>query len=489
VIRPFKPLKKELTKVARLLPDFSRLGPVYLVGGSLRDRILKRPSSDYDFVVESNARAFAGKVAARLRARVIEMGKGERVVYRIVSGGKVLDFSPLHGKTINDDLRNRDFTINGLGFDLGSESLIDPVGGLDDIQSGIIRLISNEAITNDPLRMLRAFRLAAILDFDIEAQTLSAIAEQAPLVTSSAGERIRSELWGLMEAERSFPYLKQMSQVGLLMKIVPELEPCCGCPDNHGDSIFEHVMRTYEEMEVVLTEYPYSWPEYAEPIRCYLQQNNRKVLLRWAALLHDLGKPSTYSMDHTGRLRYLTHEEEGASIARGICTRLRMSGQQRSYVEFIIRNHLHPLHLFDARRRGVLTTRGLVRFVRKYEDHIIGLLLHSLADQRAKTTYSEEFAGTFVAFLKEIFHRYFDDFKPTIAAPRLVSGKDIMEHFGLAPSKLLGRLLRKVEEARLNREIHTKEQAFDLVARLLQLEGDAGIEPATPSSGGLCSIR
>ena len=460
------------------------------MGGSLRDRILNRPSNDHDFAVPGNARAFAEKVAAKLGVRMIEMGKEDKAVYRVVSGDKVLDFSPIHGKTIEDELKRRDFTVNGLGFDLSSDSLIDPVGGLEDIRSKTIRLISEDAILADPLRMLRAFRLAAVLGFEIAPQTLSVIKEQATLVARSAGERIRAELFKIMEAETSFPYIEQMSRAGLLMKLIPELEPCRDCLLNdHGYDVFQHVMRTYEEIEIVLSDYPTLWPEYAEPIGSYLEQGNRKALLKWAALLHDLGKPATRSVDPTGRLRFLAHEEKGAHIARGLCLRLRMSGQERSYIELIVQNHLHPLLLFDARQRGTLTTRGIVRFVRKHKDDVIGLLLHSLADQRAKAGNGTEFDEALVAFLKEILQRYFSDLKPAMTAPRLITGKDLIEHFGLTPSELFGKLLQKVEEARLNREIRTREEAFEVVARLLELEGDAGIEPATPSSGGLCSIR
>jgi len=461
-------LKEDLGEVAGQLTDLSGIGPVYLVGGSLRDRILKRPSRDYDFVVAGNAKAFAKSVATKFGVRIIEMGKGKKPVYRVVSGDKVLDFSPLHGKNIDDDLRNRDFTINGLGVDLSSEDLIDPVGGRDDITAETIRLISNEAISADPLRMLRAFRLGAVLGFNITPQTLSAIADQVSLVTRSAGERIKSELLGLIEAERSFPYLKQMSDVGLLMEIIPELESCCNHPpDSNEQSIYEHVTRTYEEMEALLTEYPSTWPEYAEPMGHYLEQNNRKGLLKLAALFHDLGKPLTYSVDDTGRVKYLTHEDKGALVAGDICARLRMSGRERSYVDLIVRNHLHPLHLFDARQRGVLTTKGIIRFFTRHENDAVGLLLHSLADQRAKVVHNTKFEENFVAFLDEVFQRYFNDFKAAITAPQLISGKDLIEHFGLSPSRLFGELLHKVEDARLNREIETREEAFDLVDSLV----------------------
>jgi poly(A) polymerase len=490
MMRSFKQLKKRLIKVTDQLPDFSSIRPVYLVGGSLRDRILNRPSSDHDFAVPGNARTFAERVAARLGVRMIEIGKEDKAVYRVVSGDNVLDFSPIHGKSIEDDLIRRDFTVNGLGFDLSSESLIDPVGGIDDIRSRTIRLISQDAILADPLRILRAFRLAAVLGFEIAPQTLSVIKDQAALIARPAGERIRGELFKIMEADRSFPYIKQMSQLGLLMKLIPELEQCRDCPiDDQGDNVFQHVMRTYQEIEILFDNYPTLLPEYAEPIRSYLDHGNRRMLLKWAALLHDLGKPATRSVDPSGKLRFLAHEEEGAHIARIICLRLKMSGQDRSYICLIVQNHLHPLLLFDARQRGTLTTRGIVRFVRKYRDDVIGLLLHSVADQGAKTESRIKIEGAFMAFVKEILQTYFSDLKLRMTAPRLITGKDLIEEFGLTPSKLFATLLQKVEEARLNREIRTRGEAFRLVARLIELEGDAGIEPATPSSGGLCSIR
>ncbi|HID30864.1 MAG TPA: HD domain-containing protein, partial [Desulfobacterales bacterium] len=425
----------------------------------------------------------------------------DEVLFRIVSGDRALDFSPIQGGSIEDDLKRRDFTVNALGFNLCSESpwgrkdervggIIDPVGGLHDIRLKTIRLISEHAILADPLRILRAFRLAAVLGFEIAPQTLSVIKRRATLVAGSARERIRTELLRMMEAERSFSYIEQMSRAKVLMKLIPELEPCRDCLlDDPGHDVFQHVMHTYEEIEVILNDYPNLWPEHAEPIRRYLEQGNRKVLLKLAALLHDLGKPATCRVDfHLGRkrVRFLTHEEKGAQIVKGICLRLRMSAQEGCYTELIVRNHLRPLLLFDARQRGTLTTRGIVRFVRKYKDDVIGILLHSLADQRAKTTHSlpaqqcRSFAGgtrgreaggqfeeAFRAFLDEILRRYFSDFRPKMIGSRLITGKDLIEHFGLTPSELFGNLLHKVEEARLNREIRTKEEAFKLVAGLL----------------------
>ena len=166
-----------------------------------------------------------------------------------------------------------------------------------------------------------------------------------------------------------------------------------------------------------------------------------------------------------------------------------MSNKDRSYITFMVQNHLRPLLLFDAHQRGSLTSKGIVRFVRRFQNHIIGLLIHGMADQKAKCGVGVESYAEYERFSEQILSAYFSDLKPRMEIPRLVSGHDLIRQFNLKPSKFLGTLLEKVEEARLSGEIGTKKEALELAHFLIELEGDAGIEPATPSSGGLCSIR
>lgn len=478
-------------KIAHRFHDFSRIGPVYLVGGSVRDSVLNRRSSDHDFVVPGNVRTFAEKVAKGLGVRLIELGKDSEAICRVVSGDEILDFSPMEGNCIEEDLKRRDFTVNGLGYDLRTKRLIDPVKAMDDIKSRTIRLISKDAVVADPLRMIRAFRFAAVLGFDIAPETLAVIGKKSALIGQSAGERISIELFKMMEVKRSFYHLKQMSDSGLLTNIIPELEPCRECFQNeiHARDVFEHTMATYDEMETALINHAVLWPRYASSISSYLRAHDRRVLLKLATLFHDLGKPGTRSVDSTGKVRFLGHEDEGADIVQDICARLRMSGKNRSYITLIVQKHLQPLFLFDAHQRDSLTSKGIIRFAGKYRDDIIGLLIHSVADQRAKAGLGSEFLSDFIKFSAGVLSMYFSGLKPKIAAPRLINGHELMESFNLKPSELIGRLLQTVEDARLNGDIETKKEATGLVARLLELEGDAGIEPATPSSGGLCSIR
>ncbi len=478
-------------KLPQHVHDLARIGPVYLVGGSVRDYILNRPCSDHDFAVPENAKAFAEEVARRLHVRMIEIGKVDDKIYRIVTGNETLDFSTMASRTIEGDLKRRDFSINALAYDLRYDKLIDPFGGLSDMASRNIRLVSEDAVLADPLRMLRAFRFAVILNFTIAAHTLAIIQKHSPSIKKSAGERVRAEIFKMMEAERSFYYLKQMSQAGLLTEIFPELEPCRDCLQNdmHGFDVFEHSMGTYDQMEGILANRGALWPGFAQAIDTYLEKGDRKVLLKWAALLHDVGKPETRSVDEAGKVRFLGHDEAGARLVHDACTRLRLAAQDRSYVTFLVQEHLRPLLLFDAYQRQSLTSRGIVRFVKKFADDIIGLLIHSLADQRAKKRVPDESLHSLATFLEGILSTYSSDLKPKMATPRLLTGHDLIHHFGLKPSKQIGKLLERIEEARLNGEIKTKEEALELAGRWLEVEGDAGIEPATPSSGGLCSIR
>jgi putative nucleotidyltransferase with HDIG domain len=457
-------------KIVHHFHDLCSIGQVYLVGGSVRDHILGRPSNDHDFVVPGDAKAFAQRVGTARGVRMIEMGKDNKAIYRVVSGNQILDFSPMAGNSIQDDLKARDFTINSLAYDLQSQRLIDPVGALDDIESKTIRLISQDAVLADPLRMLRAFRLGAVLGFDISRETLAVIKKQSPLIKKSAGERVRIELFRMMEAKSSFCYLKNMFQSGLLTHILPELELCRGCMQNeiHGGDVLEHAMSAYEEMETILGDCAKLWPEFAKEIDTYLRADDRKVLLKWAAMLHDLGKPATRSVDASGRVRFLGHEEEGARHVKDICTRLKMSRQNRLYVTFIVQEHLRPLFLFDAEQRGSLTSRGIVRFARKYQDDIIGLVIHSVADQRAKGGARDESLRGLTKFFQGMLSLYFCDLRPKMTAQRLVTGHDLIKHFNLKPSELVGRLLDKVEEGRLSGQIETKKEAIELVARLIK---------------------
>lgn len=452
----------------RHLQGLSQIGPVYLVGGSVRDHLMGRPCGDHDLVVPGDARGFAHKVADRLDAKVIEIGKAKKTNFRVVSAKGILDFADMEGPCIEEDLKRRDFTMNALAYDLVDKRLIDPLGGADDIRSGTVRLVSDHTLVADPLRMLRAFRFAALLGFSIPPETLAAIRKERGRIVASAPERVCAELFKIMAVCGSFTWVNQIADSGLLALIVPELASCSGCDQNafHTLDVFEHTMETYKRLETVLSDLASFWPVFSKELVEYVGVGNRKALLKWVALLHDIGKPACRSVDASGRIRFIGHEKEGARIGAEICQRLKMSNHDRTFITFMIENHLRPLHLFDASQQGDLSAKGIVRFVRKFGDHLMGLLIHAVADQQAKGNNGDA-PLEFVRFGSQILSVYFGELKPKMTTPRLLSGHDLMDTFKLKPSGLIGRVLEGLEEARLSGEIHTKEEALTLAARLI----------------------
>lgn len=472
------------------LRDLLRHPGVYLVGGAVRDWMLGRPVNDYDIVVEADPLSFAREVGFRLGLRPFQLGKDQTVNFRIVDGDRVYDFSQLRGRTLEDDLKKRDFTINAMGYDVAAHKVIDPLDGRQDLHLKCVRLVSKNAVTSDPLRMLRAFRFAAVLGFRIASQTMRWIDREARRITESAPERICGELSYLLAVNPSAPYVRQAVETGLLLRIIPELKVCSGCRLHsiHRDGL-QHAMAAYQAMEEVLSRYPEFWPDVAPFIERYLEKTDGHVLLKWVSLLHDVGKPATKPADAVKPVQSLAHEVEGARIAGDIARRLRMPGWHEDYISRMVAGHLHFFQLFAAQENDALSSRMMVRFMMKYGDDVVALVMHALADQSAKVASPPALRGKLIRFGRRVLLKYLNDVKPKMNAPRLVTGYDLMQRFRLKPSKLIGNLLGRIEEARLDGRIRTKGEGLELAGEILKMEGDAGIEPATPSSGGLCSIR
>lgn len=446
-----------------------RIGPATLVGGSLRDHVLGRPCNDYDIVVPKNARAFAEQAARRLDGKAFALGKGNRVNYRVVFARQTLDVTDMAGSSIREDLLGRDFTVNAMAYDLASETLVDPFGGLQDLRSKTIRLVSERAVEADPVRMIRAFRLAGTLGFCLAPETLAVITREHGRVLQSAAERVCDELFKILGVHNAARLVGQMAEAGLLGALIPELEACRGCTQNafHGRDVFDHALETLRALECISYDPAALWPAFEHHMSSYLRQEQQIVLLKWVALLHDIGKPACRSVDAQGRLRFLGHERRGAAMAQSICTRLRMANRHTGRIAWMVENHLRPLHLFNAYACGNLTTRGVLRFVRRSRERIAGLLIHAVADQHAKSGDSLRPDAPIVGFCGLLLKAYLEDLQPKMAAPRLITGHELMQRFGLKPSRLVGTLLDHVEEGRLSGAIHTKQEAFRLAGAFL----------------------
>ncbi|BBA70635.1 CCA tRNA nucleotidyltransferase [Geobacter sulfurreducens] len=271
-----------------LIASLARQGGfgAWFVGGCIRDALLARPSNDIDIVVGPGGEDLPRAVAARIGGSFFPLDE-ERGHARVVLKGEGAncDFAPLQGGTIAADLALRDFTINALAVSCGPGDLLDPLGGAADLAQRVIRACSAGAFAADPLRIVRAYRFAAHLDFEIHAETLALIPDHAPLLATVAGERIRDELFRMLDLPRAVPYVLQMSRAGVTGAIF-------GADDLPADTAagaLDRVESLCRDLSAFGTE--------AEPVRARLRQEVQpditiRALAKLAAFLNGAGIPA-----------------------------------------------------------------------------------------------------------------------------------------------------------------------------------------------------
>lgn len=449
-------------------PFFSEILPaepgIYMVGGSVRDLLLGRRPIDCDIAVEGDPGILARKIAQKISGHVVDLGRPGKQITRVTAQSAVFDVAPVAGQTIEADLRRRDFTINAMACETASNRIIDPTGGRKDLAENTVRMVSDDAFTEDPVRLIRAFRIASTLGFQIEPQTLNAVKAYAKRMIASPGERIRPELIKILETADACPYLLQMADTGLLQTIFPEMEPMMECSQNHRHihNVFHHTLDACRKLEELLNH-----PESLIPPDLIDAAFHRidRPLLKLSILLHDIGKPCTRTEDSKGTIHFYGHEKAGAGLFRQIARRLTLSNKEADYVNRMIENHLRPLHLFTASRRQPLSRRSRVRFFMRCQDLCPALLVHAVADARAKTIpdASQPFAEFAAGLLKDFLLQ----FTPESAKPPLITGRDLIQELGLTPSPLFKKILLAVEEARLIQNNLTRGEALSLARNLL----------------------
>jgi len=475
-----KRLKKEPV-VAAVLAAAKR--PVYLVGGPVRDLILGRKIEDLDLVVTEDLDEAAGKAADKLGVRAIPLGEKPKRVYRLCPPGLSADLCSPEGPTIEVDLLRRDLTINAMGIELtgaaGRPWIIDPSRGLADLIRGRVRFVSEDNVLVDPLRLLRLFRFAATLDLGPTSDSLDLVSKHACLIERSAGERVRFELFKLLDASRSFQAVTAMLNHGLLEALIPELTPLRGCgqgPYHHLD-VLDHTLTALKALEDILAEPERDFPVWAPKIRTYLARNFHPALLKLTILLHDLGKPPTRTEEADGQVHFFRHEEAGLEQVERIAKRFRLSTAENDLIRALIKHHLRPFHLMEARQAGQLTPRGVFRLARDIGPHLWGLVLHALADAEATLGPCQEQRGG-PAAVREFLNLLLEE----MAAQEIqldktspfLNGRDLMVAFNLKPSPLLGRILQSLKEAQAVGQVRDRAEALDLAEEILSQEDSEG---------------
>lgn len=487
-----------LTRVSHILREQGI--KAYLIGGFVRDRLLGRDTADIDIAVAADALEIAPKVATALEGRYVLLDEVNRVGRVVLVNGITptkgkweLDFSTLKG-SIEQDLAQRDFTIDAMAIDFEefirqpqSPVLVDPFHGRDDLNRSVLRAVTETAFPSDPARLLRAVRLAAELDFIIDRETEALIRRYSSLITRVAGERTREELLPLLALPRAGQLLTYLDELGLLMALIPELAQTKGVeqPREHFWDVFDHSLQTVVAVDFLLRQgtWEYAGEEVlaAAPWSAVLSQHfdqavsrgsTRRVLLKLAALLHDIAKPQTKAIAESGRTRFLGHAKDGAETAVSILERLRFSAREIKLVEVMVRHHLRPTQLSQYE---LPSRRAIYRYFRDTGETGIDILFLSLADhlatkgQNLNLTQWQEHAQ----MVEYVLAQYFAAASP--AAPsKLIDGHDLINIFGLKAGPEIGKILEAVREAQAAGEVRNREEALAYIERWLNNPSPSG---------------
>ncbi|MBE9547395.1 MAG: CCA tRNA nucleotidyltransferase [Proteobacteria bacterium] len=459
--------------------------PLYVAGGAIRDRILKRYSPDIDIVVPSGARELALDFARRSGGTYILLDdepcrKTERVVVKSHDETLVFDFTKMRGASIEEDLGERDFTINAMALPLmdyleGSfDSLIDPFGGRDDICKKRIAVISDETFRDDSLRMVRAFRFAAQLGFEIDIKTRKSIVQNRGRLKEVSWERIRDEFFNLLSVYSCAPFVIDMDGLGLLEEIFPEILSMKGVRQNgyHHLDVWGHTLLTLEKIEFVMREPEDYFGEYAPNFNEYLDSGfvpgrSRESIIKFAAIFHDSGKPEARSEDTDGRVRFLGHEDAGKKIAEEAARRLKLSNREIGFVKDMVGDHMYLINLAFL---GALSQKSILRFFRKHTEEFRAYFILFLADSMATLgpDVPEDRIPKSKRMTKEMLDIYYGEIKPRIETPPLITGRDLIDKFGLSPDPFLGKILGKVEDARMEGRIKDREEAIRYAGKIIR---------------------
>jgi len=408
----------------------------YLVGGSVRDKLLRRPAKDWDVATSAHPERIlelfpgSGQVGAHFGVVLVREGGVQVEVATYRSDHAYVDgrrpSSVRFESDPSQDVRRRDFTINALLEDPETGEVVDFVGGAADLERKMVRAIGDPEMRfrEDHLRLLRAVRFAARLDFEIEPQTLAAIRRLHRLIGSVSAERVRDELVRILTeggARRGFELL---DETGLLVQILPEVAAMQGVeqpPEYHPEGdVWIHTLLMLEHMR--------------EP----------SVTLALGALLHDVGKPNTFR--RAERIRFDGHVEEGGRIAQGILTRLRFSSDETRQVLALIANHMR---FMDVERMKESTLKRFLRLDR-FEEH---LELHRL-DCVASHGNLENY---------EYVRRKLEELPAEQIRPKpLVTGQDLIRE-GYQPGPVFKEILAAVEDFQLEGKLSSREEALEFV--------------------------
>jgi poly(A) polymerase len=454
----------------------------WLVGGAVRDALLGRPTADFDVAVAGDPEAAARAIARAARGTAFELsgafgawrvvGRDERSGDERSARGRNwnVDVVRLRDADLAADLAGRDFTINAMAEPLAGGELLDPHGGRADLEARRLRMVSAAALADDPLRTLRAARLAVELTLELDPATREEVRRQAPGLAGVAPERVFAELKRVVGAERPAAGLLLAEDLGVAAVVLPELAALRGVEQNvfHHRDVHGHTLEVLEAVASLQVD-AHELGEHAAAVRALLAEPlgddlSRGGAMRFAALLHDAAKPATRDYRPDGRVTFIGHDSEGAELARDVMRRLRASQRVADYVAALTLHHLRLGFLVHERP---LSRRGIWRYLAATDPNAADVTIFTVADRLATRGRNAEPAiAAHLELARDVLGPAFARRSERPPLP-LVRGDELAAALGIEPGPALGRLLAAVEEARYAGEIGSREEAISLARSLL----------------------
>jgi poly(A) polymerase len=446
--------------------------PAWIVGGAVRDAALGREVSDLDLAVAGDPGAAARAIAKEIGEHAFELS-AEFGTWRIVASdhGWQIDLTALRGGSIEADLAARDFTIGAVAVPLEGGDPIDPYAGLTDLADKHLRAVGEQSFTDDPLRLLRAARLAAEMDLEIEPRTLALAHQAAARAADPAGERQLAELRKLMGGPDPLRGLRLLGELALTPVVLPEVAELQGVEQgpNHHLDVYDHTIAVLDHTLEVERDLDRFAGERAAEVEALLEEPladeiSRRTALRFGALFHDIAKPQTKA-ERDGFVGFRGHDQVGAEVIADICKRLRASRRLSRHLQALA---LHHLRLGFLIPEMPLSPRRVHAYLRATEPVAVDVTLLTVADRlsaRGKGPIaSPEMVAAHLQLAREMIAAALDWRREGPPEP-LLRGDELAAELGIEPGPELGSALAELEAAQYAGEIADRKGALEHLRR------------------------
>ena len=442
---------------------------IYLVGGCVRDFFLGNISYDRDLIVtDEEADTFARKLSDFFNGKYIPLDE-ENKIYRVVLPDKInyFDITNPVENSLENDIKRRDLTINAIAVNIKTGEIPSfCLGGIEDLNKKILREISEKNFTDDPLRLLRIFRFYSSLGFEPAENLIHIASKYSNLINKPAKERIEYELMKLFNGKYCAESLILMDKTGILDQLFPIVKELKQIPPNqhHHLDLFHHSIETVKQVQII-------YENSSEEVKSHMDRTDfggfpRITHLKLACLLHDIGKPSTWTIEeNTQRHRFIKHDSEGEKLCVPILKNLCFSNKQIEYISYIIKKHMYPSAVVSA---PDMSEKTMMRYLRKSEDNAIDNILIAQADRLSALgpEITGEIVNNNINALNNLMDFCIETRKNIKPLPKLLDGNEIMQILNIKPSPKLGEILDTLKEAQISGDITTKEEAVNFIKTL-----------------------